>query len=611
MKPPGWFGPLLLTLLASASAGALAWSLRPHFAGVRSGRMDEGYVESRNCTACHPGHFASWAATHHSRMTQAASDESVLGDFERNNTIEFLGIRAQMQRQGGRYSMTLTLPGGGQQNFPIERTVGSRRIQQYVTNLDGQRSRLPLAYDLVNRRWMSLNGSFFHADNDNFFQFQSNWDGNCVFCHNVKAQPNRNPQTHQFATEVAELGIACGACHGPGAQHVDAAAAPWTRAAWRINDVADRHIVQPTKLSSERAMMVCGHCHGQRVPEPIDRIQQFLTRGDPYNAGDDLAQYFRPVTRATKVGDYSFANRFWNNGSPRLTAFEYQGILRSKCYSAGRPGARIQCLSCHSMHSGDPNGQITAENRTNRPCLACHQELRDQAKLSAHTQHRADGVGSRCYNCHMPRVIYGIMSFHPSHDISTPDPRLTITQAVPNACNQCHFDQSVNWALREVRRLWPARFTDGVPATDEQFAQPEGLRELFAGDALTRALAADALGGGGPMPIAAQSQPLNSTLDSVSAPDARSILPYLIEACADDYPIVRYFALRGIAALEPRLGKPDYLAPIAARPQIRQQLWQGYLALHPETTPAERTQVEAVVQRLRAQRVNVDVDVGE
>ena len=41
----------------------------------------------------------------------------------------------------------------------------------------------------------------------------------------------------------------------------------------------------------------CGHCHGQRIPDPIDRIQQILSRGDPYNAGEDLSQYYRPITR--------------------------------------------------------------------------------------------------------------------------------------------------------------------------------------------------------------------------------------------------------------------------------------------------------------------------
>jgi hypothetical protein len=51
--------------------------------------------------------------------------------------------------------------------------------------------------------------------------------------------------------------------------------------------------------------MICGHCHGQRVPEPTDRIQTILTSGDPYNAGDDLRQFYRPISQTTKIGTVS------------------------------------------------------------------------------------------------------------------------------------------------------------------------------------------------------------------------------------------------------------------------------------------------------------------
>src|SRR5207237_5765854 len=102
---------------------------------------------------------------------------------------------------------------------------------------------------------------------------QGPWDPNCVFCHNVKAQPNYDGLENRFHTETAELGIACGACHGPAAAHAAAAASPLTRALWRLDARRDRLIVQPEKLSAERSLMVCGHCHGQRLPEPLSRLR--------------------------------------------------------------------------------------------------------------------------------------------------------------------------------------------------------------------------------------------------------------------------------------------------------------------------------------------------
>src|SRR5262249_43632160 len=173
----------------------------------------------------------------------------------------------------------------------------------------------------------------------------------------------------------------------------------------------------------------------------------------------------------SKVGNFSFATRFWSDGSPRLTAYEYQGMTRSKCFTAGQPGARITCTSCHSMHDGDPRGQLTAEKRTNTACTQCHHQFTSSAELTAHTKHSENSSGSLCYNCHMPRIVYGVMSIHPTHEIAIPQAEDTIRFQKPNACNQCHFDWSVNRAIAESRRLWPTRF-DQAKIGDARFDIP-------------------------------------------------------------------------------------------------------------------------------------------
>jgi hypothetical protein len=86
-----------------------------------------------------------------------------------------------MERKADGFIMSFSFPDGRTQTVSVDRTVGSRRIEQYLTRQSDQYTRLPLAYDLVNHRWMSLNGSFFHPDNDSYFQHLSQWDGNCVF----------------------------------------------------------------------------------------------------------------------------------------------------------------------------------------------------------------------------------------------------------------------------------------------------------------------------------------------------------------------------------------------------------------------------------------------
>ena len=190
--------------------------------------------------------------------------------------------------------------------------------------------------------------------------------------------------------------------------------------------------------------MICGHCHGQRLADPLQPHPADDERGDPYDPGENLREFYKPVQRDDKVESFSFASRFWDDGSPRLTAYEYQGLTRSKCFTAGQPGARLTCISCHSMHGGDPRGQLTEKMKTNAACTQCHEQFAPPAQLVEHTKHSATSTGSLCYNCHMPKIVYGIMSAHRTHDITNPRPDETVRFGKPNACNQCHHDWSAN-----------------------------------------------------------------------------------------------------------------------------------------------------------------------
>lgn len=560
------------------------YALRGRYVGIREGKADANYIRSTDCRTCHEDHFASWRKTHHSRMTQDITVGTVQGDFEKQNTLDYLGVKAKMEKRPTGFFMNFAYADGKTESFKIERTVGSRRIEQYVAKQNGQYFRLPVAYDLMNKRWMSLNGSFFYPDGDNYKQHFTQWDTNCVFCHNVKAQPNYNFDTKLSRTEVSELGIACGACHAQGAEHAEAARSPLTRALWRANANSDTKIVDPLELDSDRSMMVCGHCHGQRVPEPFDRIREILGKGDPFDAGGDLSKYYRPVHADTSIGELSFANRFWSDGSPRLTAYEYQGVTGSACFLKGEKGKRITCTSCHTMHEGDIKGQITEEKRTNVACTQCHTQLRDETALKTHTKHEINSAGSSCYSCHMPEVIYGVQAIHKTHLITVPNPSLTIEKSVPNACNQCHVDRSANWAVDQAKALWPSRYDTTTASKDSQFDTPEGVRGLFGGDALTRALMADAL---------------------TKHADPKWAAGFLIEAFAgDNYPVVRYFAANGIAASNSSITKPDYLATESTRAsQIRS--WIDSI------DAARMAEIKRIALDLRKNRKDVDLEVGE
>ena len=180
----------------------------------------------------------------------------------------------------------------------------------------------------------------------------------------------------------------------------------------------------------------------------------------------------------------------------------------------------------------------------------------------------------------MPRIVYGVMAAHRTHDIKNPRPEDTIEFGKPNACNQCHTDWSVNRAVAETKRLWPNASQENTPI-DPRFDEPEGERALFAGDAVTRALTVAAM---------------------TPATDATG--PLLLEAMQDKYPIVRYFAANALAAQRPDLPKPDYLAGSEKR-NATLQSW--YPLFNQERLGAAKEASE----RLSASRVEVDVEVGE
>ncbi|MES1204505.1 MAG: hypothetical protein ABUS79_01085 [Pseudomonadota bacterium] len=584
------------------------------------------------CGGCHPDHLASWRRTFHRTMTQDVSASTVVaGDFS-GVTFRYGGVSARMHRDaGGRYVMTF-FPDDGTRapvDAVVVRAVGSRRYQQYLADVGGALWRLPLAFHIEDKRWFHMNGAFLTPDPEpprprlagepvtdgaaarvspsppprfgggDFDRHVTRWNDNCVFCHNVAPNPGRDPRSGVFRTTVAELGIACEACHGPGAEHGRANADPVRRYTLHGSGAADPTIINPSRLSPARAADLCGRCHGQRIS---DDVAPFLERGDPFVPGDDLALTTAPLWRNTPLrgDDGAFAARFWDDGTPRLTAYEYQGLLQSRCAQRGP----LTCTTCHGMHDGDPRGQLRPSAVGDGACTTCHPAYAGPAAVARHTRHDPAGAGAACVGCHMPRIVYGVLAVHPSHRIEIPDPARAAAAGRPDACTLCHVDADRAWAVRERARLWPpapgAGRDRGRAASEGRGAPREAV---FAGDPIARAVAADALGGAPPTPhpggpaaaVAARAQAL------------------LQVVAGDRYPAVRHLAARALA----RLLDAKYPEPAAAARAFsatapesdRRRALDDLRAQWPfsdDTRPDP-----ALVSRLRQASRLVDIDIGE
>ena len=557
-------------------------------------RTDD-YQGSSACRTCHPDQYASWERTYHRTMTQLPTRASVLGRFD-GRAVEFYGRRATPFERDGRWFMLLPTSDGGTREAEVALCVGSHRYQQYFELAgdgigDTYRTgdtyrRLPLLWHVGEQRWMHLNGVFLEPDDPDWDAHAATWNENCIFCHNTAPQPHvdvsRAAHDTHARSRVGELGIACESCHGPGEQHIEALGSPLAR--YGAEPAADAGperalaIVQPAHAGQLKSLALCGQCHSQRLPTPPERLWTYLDGGPTFRPGDELGEHVAPITRATPSPDAHapelFRARFWNDGTARLTAYEYLGITQSPCVRGGA----MTCESCHAMHAGDAAGNIEPELRGDRACTQCHAEI--AADVRAHTHHDPARSGARCLDCHMPRIVYGILDLHRSHRIESPDVARDVEAGRPDACTGCHLDRSALWAADAMRGWWGERYArpssrpDGAPLD-----VPEALASLHAGDAVQRAVYAGWFG----------------RESSAIEPRAQAFaLAHLAIALGDGYASVRTLARRSLRALDERLdlGLAAELAAFDAFAPADERR-RAVLALLAEVRAASRTRFAA------------------
>lgn len=424
-------GAILVTVVSAAVwRPAMASTEAPP--GVPKSGTTAGYIGAAACRPCHAGEHASFERTWHRTMTQLATPATVLAPFERRGD--------EVWHDGKR----------------IVLTTGAHREQAYWTN-DGHGGLeiLPVVWipgTAPEKGVLIPRNEAFLLPPDAPLP-AAHWGGSCIACHAVAGEPHRDARSDRWDTRVAELGVSCEACHGPGAEHAARFRDPVAR--WSARganaDFAATRIVHPRKLEPARQNQLCGQCHAYAYPkDEVGWWKDGYAR--TFRAGDTLERsrtLLDPSRMAGEDGapeiDAPASAIFWPDGDVRVGGREYNGLVDSKC--------KATCLDCHAMHSGDPAGQL----RPNRTCTTdCHVSPR----MQTHAKHSA-AVG--CVDCHMPKTSYALMSAVRSHRIAIP--READDDGKPSACHLCHLDKD-DWAAKV------------------------GLR----GDAGVRALLADALG---------------------------------------------------------------------------------------------------------------------
>ncbi|MCA8973273.1 MAG: C cytochrome precursor [Planctomycetes bacterium] len=521
-----------------------------------------GYTGSGACRSCHPGEHASWSASYHRTMTQVVTRQTVVDRFE-SKRLDWFGEPVSLEWRGDRLWVDFQR-GGGQPlhvQAPVVQATGSHQVQVlwYSTGNERELAPVPMCFKLAERMWIPLNTVFVLPPEYREPPEPGTWNQNCQMCHATDVRPRVD--IDRCDTEVSELGIACEACHGPGAEHVAANGNPWRRYATHLAGSGDDTVVDPARLPRPRSAQVCGQCHSVNVlrEEHFDRWRE---NGLVYRPGDELrdsnlivdpgSRFASELRRTLQHNPKFFASAFWSDGQIRLSGREYNGLVTSPCYTRGSGERQLDCISCHELHDARGPDESWRDDmlgvgmRGNAACTQCHEELTDAEALGAHSHHAPQSSGSNCYNCHMSHTSFGLMKAMRSHTITSPSVQVELATGRPNACNQCHLDRTLAWTNEQLQQGWGV-----APAAldDDQRDIAASVRWLLTGDAGQRALAAWSMGW--------------SEAQAASGRDW--LAPYLARLLDDPYHVVRFGAFRSLRSLGvgAELGGYDFLADAA------------------------------------------------
>ncbi len=361
-----------------------------------------GFVNSKLCAGCHAD------VDRHFRQTGMAQ---AFGKPTRENTIagykgreRFYHPRTRMyysmlERDGKFYQRRWRVGPGGKlrdvDESRIDFIMGSgNHVRTYLHRTStGTLVELPLAWYSEKGGYLALNPGY---DADHFIPPRLiSYD--CMFCHNAYPKiPAGYEQLNRMPVYVDPLpeGIDCQRCHGPGAEHVQAAQRPGAR-----KEDLQKTILNPARLSGDRQMEVCMQCHLQTTSSRLPSAIRRYDRGPfSYRAGEPLGDFILNFDKA-----------------PNARAAEQFGIVnsayrlrQSQCWT--RSEGRLTCLTCHDPHRSQ-HGQ-PAKEHYNAVCTQCHStDFTSHVKAGRHT------TASDCVACHMPErrtddVVHVVMTDH-------------------------------------------------------------------------------------------------------------------------------------------------------------------------------------------------------
>lgn len=463
---------ILLGLMASVAVIYLGRDQAPEI------YHDAEYVGSQVCGDCHIINFAAWQQSPHHHIVHEPAENTVVANFKegaffippehRQSKLDELPA-AKMYQKDGDFIMALRNPkASSYSEFRLDKVIGYQYRQTFLTKEGGGvLRRLPIQWSVPRQAffayWNEQEQSI-HSVHDLWEQMKplnSAWNLYCARCHTTNLQEHSKDRAHtQADVEWTELGVGCEVCHGPGSQHVEYMdGQPLNRlASWLDQQLFDKqapYIMNAAKQSQGVALSVCARCHGADIMR--SRMALYREYYPGFNAEgklNDLSPYF---TEAELVPGRTIPTvEVWPDGRPKGLGTLFRSFADSNHYQA----TDMRCYSCHDPHDNKKpvaKGLLQPSVQSNQFCSDCHMDIVKNS--GEHSQHKSGTSGSYCYDCHMPKdilnLVSGVPHFVRSHNMgSIPNPMLSVRMGLknsPNACNECHQDQSAQWAVDQMK----------------------------------------------------------------------------------------------------------------------------------------------------------------
>ena len=495
---------------------------------------DHEFVGDQTCQSCHAYQFDEWKGSHHDYAIAEPNEESVRGDFENAEFIQ--GENSyRFYREGSDYVVD-AIEKGTSETLKIDYTFGWEPLQQYLIDIgDGKYQALHIAWDTEKNEWFSLQPDE-EVETDDWMHWRGgsmNWNTMCADCHSTNLKQNFEPDTDSFHTTWSVLNVSCESCHGPGKDHVEFVSTPQGE---KASKERIREDVLNGRFSSQmEEINTCAPCHS---------LRQKLT--DNYVHGDNYLDHFDP--------QLPHPDNYFADGQIRGEVYVYGSFLQSKMYAEG-----VQCTDCHNPHTLELKEPLV----NNQLCMSCHEPIYNTPE---HHFHEPNTEQSQCVNCHMTGRTYMENDYRRDHSFRVPRPDQSSQFGIPNACNDCHTDETPEWAAAAVEEWYGSErtthFSDVLlSANSGEPGSKMQINQLISDESQPEIIRATAVWYAGQFPDNNSNSAINEALSSesdlvrISAVKAAETLPpemrrlVLTGALNDDVRAVRVFAFRSLASL--------------------------------------------------------------